>query len=268
MLKLIALGRYCHGSSLAHRLDPRSKIILTLLFMAEVFLSRGYPALLTLLLLTLMATNRSGKTFRHLLLGLRPILWLVLFTILINAFSKGGVPLAESGALHHLSAEGVTLSIKMVLRLVLLVSGTSLLTFSTSPLAMTDGLEKLMKPLNRIGVPVHQIAMMMSIAMRFMPVIAEEAEKLIKAQSSRFATFHAGSVWQRATNHLPLIVPLFAGVTKRGAALATAMEARCYRGGAGRTRLRPLEFSGADLASAGGALAVMTVLMLIEYQLF
>lgn len=265
MLKVIALGRYCHGTSLAHRLDPRTKISLTLLFMAMVFLCRGYAALLTLLLLTIAATSGSGKSLRHLMRGIRPILWLALFTIVINAFSRGGAPLAEAGILRHLSQEGVTLSVKMVLRLILLVSGTSLLTFSTSPLAMTDGLEKLMKPLNRIGVPIHQLAMMMSISMRFMPLIAEEAEKLIKAQSSRFATFDAGSLWQRATNHLPLIVPLFAGVIKRGDALATAMEARCYRGRVGRTRLRPLEFSGADLAGAGGALLVVTLLMLIEH---
>jgi len=268
MLKVIALGRYCHGTSLAHRLDPRTKISLTLLFMAMVFLCRGYAALLTLLLLTLAATSGSGKPLRHLMRGIRPILWLALFTIFINAFFAGGVPLAEAGILRHLSQEGVTLSIKMVLRLILLVSGTSLLTFSTSPLAMTDGLEKLMQPLNRIGVPVHQAAMMMSIAMRFMPVIAEEAEKLIKAQSSRFSKFHSGSLWQRATNHLPLIVPLFAGVIKRGDALATAMEARCYLGGIDRQRIRPLEFSAADLSASGWALLVLTLLMLIEYRPF
>jgi len=268
MLNVIALGRYNHGTSLAHRLDPRTKIILTLLFMAIVFVFRGYPALLTLLLLTLTAANRSGKPFSHLMRGLRPILWLALFTILINAFSRGGVPLVESGILSHLSREGVSLSVKMFLRLILLVSVTSLLTFSTSPLAMTDGLEKLIKPLNRIGIPVHEIAIMMSIAMRFLPVIAEEAEKLIKAQSSRFATFHAGSLWQRATNYLPLIVPLFAGVIKRGDALATAMEARCYRGGIGRQRMTPLEFSGADLAGAVGALVVVTLLLMIEYRPF
>jgi len=268
MLKALSMSRYSHGTSLAHRLDPRTKIILTLLFMAAVFLCGSYPTLLTLLLLTFALAKLVGKPFWNSLRGLKPILWLALFTIVINAFFMPGFPLAEAGILRHVSREGLSLSIKMILRLILLVSGTSLLTFSTSPLAMTDGLEKLMNPLKRIGVPVHEIAMMMAIALRFMPVIVEEAEKLIKTQSSRFATFNTGSLWQRATHHLPLIVPLFVGVIKRGDALATAMESRCYRGGGGRTRIRPLAFSGADIACGGAMLVVLIMLMLIEFRPF
>ncbi len=268
MLKAISTCRYNHGISFAHRLDPRTKIILTVLFMVAVFLSQSFLTQLTLLLITLTVSHKAGKPWSQSLRGLRPILWFALISVSINAFSMGGAPMSESGVLRHISRDGVALSVRIFLRLILLVSGTSLLTFSTSPLAMTDGLEKLIKPLNRIGIPVHEIAMMMSIAMRFLPVIAEEAEKLIKAQSSRFATFHAGSLRQRATNYLPLIVPLFAGVIKRGDALATAMEARCYRGGIGRQRMRPLEFSGADLAGAVGALVVLTLLLLIEYRPF
>ncbi|MDD2851322.1 MAG: energy-coupling factor transporter transmembrane component T [Desulfuromonadaceae bacterium] len=268
MLKAINMSRYSHGTSLAHRLDPRTKIILTLLFMAAVFLSQSFPTLLILLLLTLTLAKLVGKPFRNFLRGLKPILWLALFTVVINTFFIPGFPLSESGILRHVSREGLTLSEIMILRLILLVSATSLLTYSTSPLAMTDGLEKLMKPLNRIGVPVHEIAMMMAIALRFMPVVVEEAEKLIKAQSSRFATFNTGSLWQRATHHLPLVVPLFVGVIKRGDALATAMEARCYRGGCGRTRMRPMEFSGADIACGVAMLIVLIVLMLIEVRPF
>lgn len=266
MLKTLAMGRYSSGTSTVHRLDPRTKILLTMLFMAAVFILKSFPALLALLLLGLAVAKLVGKPFRHSMRGLKPILWFALVTVFINALFVGGVAVSESGLLQHVSKDGISLSVKMILRLVLLVSGTSLLTFTTSPLSLTDGLEKLMKPLNHIGVSVHEIAMMMSIAMRFMPVIAEESEKLIKAQSSRFATFNTGRVWQRATSYLPLIIPLFVSVIRRGDALSTAMEARCYNGGSGRTRMRPLEFSGADFACAGLMLVVFTMLMLIEYR--
>lgn len=233
--------------------------------MAVVFLVESYPAFLLLLLFTLFVASRAGKPLMHSLRGLKPILCLAAFGVVLNLFFVDGTPVSEYGILRHVSLEGIDLSAKMVLRLILLVSGTSLLTFTTTPLSLTDGLERLLKPLNRIGVPVHEIAMMMSIALRFIPTIAEEAERIIKAQSSRCARFDTGNPLQRAKSHLPLLVPLFVGVFRRGDDLATAMEARCYRGSEGRTRMRPLEFTGADLASAGVMLTFLTLLMFIEY---
>lgn len=234
--------------------------------MAVVFLVESYAALLLLMLFTLFLADRAGKPLKHSLRGLKPILCLAAFGVVLNLFFVDGTPVSESGILRHVSLEGIDLSAKMVLRFILLVSGTSLLTFTTTPLSLTDGLERLMKPLKRIGVQVHEIAMMMSIALRFIPAIAEEAEKIIKAQSSRGAGFDTGTPLQRAKSHLQLLVPLFVGVFRRGDDLATAMEARCYRGSMGRTRMRPLEFSGADLASAAVMLTFFTLLMIFEYS--
>jgi len=197
--------------------------------------------------------------------GLRPILCLALFALVFNAFFVKGTPVADYAILRHLSLEGAIHSLKMVVRLFLLVSGASLLTGTTTPLALTDGMERLMKPLKRFGVPVHETAMMMSLALRFVPSLAEEAERVVRAQASRSAEFAAGSLFQRARSPLPLLVPLFAGAFRRGDELATAMEARCYRGSTGRTRMRRLAFSGADFAALGVMWSLVSVLMLVEY---
>lgn len=266
MLKTITMSRYSHGTSTPHRLDPRTKIILTLLFMVVVLFLKSYSTLLVLLLFTLTVTGWTGKPFKQSMRGLKPILWFALVTLLVNVLFSGGSAVSESGLLRHVSREGFAQSVTMILRLILLVSGTSLLTFTTSPLALTDGLEKLMKPFCRFGVSVHELAMMMTITLRFMPVIADEAEKLIKAQSSRCAAFGTGSLRQRVASHLSLMVPLFVCIVKKGDALATAMEARCYSGDIGRTRMKPLAFSGADFAGTGVVLAVFAGLLLIEFR--
>lgn len=239
-----------------------------MIFMAAVFLVESYPAFLVLMLFNLMAAGRAGKPVTDSLRGMMPILCLAAFAVVLNLFFVGGSPVSEQGILRHVSREGLDLSAKMVLRLLLLVSGTSLLTFTTTPRSLTDGAEKLLQPLNRVGVPVHEIAMMMALALRFIPTLVEEADRIIKAQSSRSAEFNTGNLPQRAKSLLPLLVPLFAGALRRGDDLATAMEARCYRGGKGRTRMRGLRFSLADLASAGAMLALLTVLMVVEHTRF
>lgn len=239
-----------------------------MIFMAAVFVVESYPAFLVLILFTLMAAKGAGKPVADSLRGMKPILCLAAFAVVLNLFFAEGAPVSGQGILRHVSREGLDLSAKMVLRLVLLVSGTSLLTFTTTPLSLTDGVEKLLQPLNRIGVPVHEIALMMSLALRFIPTLVEEADRIIKAQSSRSAAFNTGNLLQRARGQLPLLVPLFAGALRRGDELATAMEARCYRGGKGRTRMRELRFSRADLASAGAMLAVVVVLMVVEQARF
>ena len=260
----ITMGRYSPGSSVAHRSDPRTKLIATAVFMTGVFFVESPPAFLALLLFALCAAHTAGKSLKQSLMGLRPILWLASFAVVLNLFIIEGTPVTDHGIFQNLSREGIGLSVRMVLRLILLASATSLLTFTTTPLSLMDGLEKLLKPLIRIGVPVHDVAMMMSLALRFVPMIVDEARNIMKAQSSRSAEFNSGSPLHRAKNLLPLLVPLFMGVFRRGDALATAMEARCYRGSGERTRMRELRFSAADLASAGAMLAFIPGLILVE----
>jgi energy-coupling factor transport system permease protein len=230
-----------------------------------VYRVESYPGFLVLVLFALILASLSGRPLSDSVRGLRSILCLALVAVVFNAFFVKGTPIADYGIFRNISREGVTLSVKMVLRLFLLVGGASLLTGTTTPLALTDGLERLLKPLIRLGVPVHEIAMMMSLALRFVPVLAEEAEKVIKAQASRSAEFATGSPLTRARSYLPLLVPLFAGAFRRGEELATAMDARCYRGSTGRSRLRRPAFTGADFAACGVICSLLSLLVLIEY---
>lgn len=268
MMREMTMGRYFPGDSIIHRSDPRTKLIMTATFMAAVFLVDSYSAFALLLVFILYVAFLSGKPLQYALRGLRPVLFLSLFAAGMNLFFVSGTPMADEGILNHVSREGIDLTIKMVLRLILLASAASLLTFTTTPLSLTDGLERLLKPLNRIGVPVHEIAMMVSMAMRFIPTIIKEAERIIKAQSSRSAEFAGGNAFTRVRNSMPILLPLFSGAFRRGDDLATAMEARCYRGSRGRTRMRRLGFSRADLASAAVMAVFLTTLMFVEYGRF
>ena len=268
MMREMTMGRYLPGDSIIHKSDPRTKLILTAIFMTAVFIVDSYTALLLLLGFILFVAILSGKPLQYALRGLRPVLCLSLFAVVMNLFSVSGTPLTEHGILSHISREGIDLATKMVLRLLLLASVASLLTFSTTPLSLTDGLERLLKPLNRIGVPVHEIAMMISMALRFIPAIMEETERIIKAQASRSADLAGGNALKRAKSCLPIILPLFAGAFRRGDELATAMEARCYRGNRGRTSMRPPGFSLADLKSAAVMVVFLTTLMFVEYGRF
>jgi energy-coupling factor transport system permease protein len=266
MLNDMTMGRYFPGRSLLHRSDPRTKIVLTLLFIGITFALKSYPALLLLLIMISGIAFRTGTPLQQSLRSLRLVLYLAVVAVVANLLFIKGEPLIDYGLLRHISREAVDISVKMVLRLVLLAGAASLLTFTTTPFALTDGLEKLLAPLNRIGLPVSEIALMMLIALRFMPVIVDEAEKLIKIQSARSADFNRGNLLRRTGSYLPLFIPLFAGIARRGDAMATAMEARCYRGGRGRTKMRPLEFSGADIAVVAGMLLMLSLLFGVEYM--
>lgn len=266
MLKEMTMGRYFPGKSLLHRSDPRTKIVLTLIFIAVTFILKSYPALLMLLIIIPVLAYRTGKPLQQSLRSMRLILCLAVVAVVANLLFVKGTPLIDYGLLRYISREGADISAKMVLRLVILTSAASLLTFTTTPFALTDGLEKILKPLNYIGVPVSEVALMMLIALRFMPVIVEEAEKLIMIQSARSADFNRGNLLQRTRSYLPLFIPLFAGVARRGDAMATAMEARCYQGSAGRTKMRPLEFSGADIACTAGMVLILSLLFGVEFM--
>jgi len=265
MIQNLLMGRYVPGNSMLHRSDPRTKILLMTVFMALVFLVQKYLSFLLILLFVLLISSRAGKPLRNSLKGIRPILFIALFTMLVNIFAVKGTPLVEYGILSHVSREGITLAVQIVLRLFLLLTGASLLTATTSPVSLTDGLEALIKPLRRFRVSGHEIAMMMSIALRFIPVLLEEAHIIFKAQISRCAEIASGNPLQKIRNCLPILVPLFASAFRRADDLATAMEARCYRGGKGRSRMRRLALSGADYVCVALMLMLSSAVLYIEY---
>ncbi len=261
MLKDITLGQYYPGDSPVHRMDPRAKLLLTVAYIAGVFLVSDLPGYLLALGFLFVTVRVSGIRFSYLLRGLRPLRFILLFTFLLNVlFSQGETALFRLG-FFTLTREGLRNAVYFSLRLVFLVMGSSVLTLTTSPVQLTDALERLLHPLARFGFPAHELAMMMTIALRFIPTLLEEADKIQKAQMARGADFESGNLIARARAMVPLLVPLFVSSFRRANDLAMAMEARCYRGGEHRTRLRELRYTRLDLygllAMAGFFAAVL-----------
>lgn len=254
MIRDITLGQYYGSESPLHRLDPRLKIVGTILFIAELFIVDGFIGFgfCAAALFAVVAVSKVPLSF--ILRGLKPILLIIVFTFCLNIFMVDGRILWQWGILR-ITAEGVYTAVFMAVRLILLIIGSSLLTFTTKPMELTDGIERLIRPLNRVGVPTHEIAMMMSIALRFIPTLLEETDKIIKAQQARGADFESGNIVQRAKSLIPILVPLFVSAVRIAQDLAMAMEARCYKGGKGRTRMQQMEFRKNDAAAA--ALSVL-----------
>jgi energy-coupling factor transport system permease protein len=250
MIKDITIGQYIPGESILHKSDPRTKIILTFTFMIVIFCIRSFWGFGALTLFTLLAVIISGVPLRYTLKGLKPLLVIIIFTAVINIFTSGGRPVFDYGIFKYITYEGLAIAAKLALRLALIIVGGSLLTFTTTPILLTDGIEKLLQPFKRIGVPAHELAMMMTIALRFIPTLLEETDKIMKAQAARGADFDTGNLMQRAKSFIPVLVPLFVSAFRRADDLATAMEARCYRGSIGRTRMRQLVLGRADLIMA------------------
>ncbi|MBQ8129265.1 MAG: energy-coupling factor transporter transmembrane protein EcfT [Clostridia bacterium] len=247
MLGDITLGQYYPGNSPVHRMDPRSKLLLTIAYIVGVFLISNLPGYLLALGFLWIVVRVSGIRFSYLLRGLKPLRFILLFTFILNVlFSQGTTTLLSIG-FFRLTREGLENAVYFSLRLVFLVMGTSVLTLTTSPVQLTDALEHLMHPLARFGFPAHELAMMMTIALRFIPTLLEEADKIQKAQMARGADFESGNLLARARAMIPLLVPLFVSSFRRANDLAMAMEARCYRGGEHRTRLRELRYTRLDL---------------------
>ena len=245
MLKDITLGQYFPGDTLAHRLDPRTKLLATVLYIIAIFLAKG-PIAYGVLILTLIVSVRISKVgARALFRGLKPVLFIIAFTAVLNLFYTPGTVIAQFW-ICHVTREGVITAVAMMLRISLLIMGTFLLTYTTSPIRLTDGLEDLLGPLKKLGVPVHELAMMMSIALRFIPTLIEETDKIMSAQRARGADFESGNLLQRAKALIPLLVPLFVSAFRRADELATAMECRCYHGGEGRTKLHVLRYETRD----------------------
>ena len=261
-LKDITLGQYFPGNTVIHRLDPRTKLLFTVLYIVALFSAKGiaaYAVLFAVLCACIAISKIQPKTI---LRGMKPILFIIVLTAVLNIFYTPGTPIWQWKFLK-ITVEGLWAAFFMVLRISFLITCTFMLTYTTSPIMLTDGLERLLGPLKKLHVPVHELSMIMSIALRFIPTLIEETDKSMSAQKARGADFDTGNLFQKAKALVPLLVPLFISAFRRAEELATAMECRCYHGGEGRTRLRQLRFRGADAAALllGGALVVAVLIL-------
>ena len=255
-LKDITLGQFFPGNSPVHRLDPRTKLICVVLYIVALFLASWLCSYAIMFLVLALSIAVSGVPVKSIVRGLKPVLFIVVFTAVLNLFYTPGTHVLAQFWIFTITLEGVWRALFMVVRIMMLISGTFLLTYTTSPILLTDGLESLLGPLKKVRVPVHELAMMMSIALRFIPTLIEETDKIMSAQRARGADFESGNLIQRAKALLPLLVPLFISAFRRADELATAMECRCYHGGEGRTRLRQLKYKAADYVTLFLFLAV------------
>ena len=263
MLKDITLGQFFPGDTIAHRLDPRTKILLVILYIVALFCADSLLAygLLALVLAACVRVSRVG--LKSLVRGLKPVVFIIVFTGILNLFfTPGDQALVEWGFLR-ITTVGARNALFMVLRIMLLIMGTFLMTYTTSPISLTDGLERLLNWMKKLHVPVHELAMIMSIALRFIPTLIEETDKIMSAQKARGADFESGSIVQKAKALIPVLVPLFVSAIRRAAELATAMECRCYHGGEGRTKLHVLRYEARDyIALALGVLITAGIIVL------
>ena len=262
MLKDITIGQYFPGNSIVHRLDPRIKILLTIAFIVSLFLINN-PISYILATLFVITTIKVSKISPKLIIkALKPLVFIITFTSILNIFYTKGTPLLEIGFLT-VTYEGLEVAFYMIWRIVLLIAGSSLLTYTTSPIMLTDGIEYLLSPLKKLKFPVHEFSMMMTIALRFIPTLIEETEKIINAQKARGADFESGNLINRAKALVPILIPLFISSFRRADELAVAMECRLYQGGEGRTRLRVLKLERLDFISLTLSLVYLAVMVIL-----
>lgn len=263
MIRDITIGQYYPANSVIHRLDPRVKIVATLLFLISLFVQKSVLGYLTATLFLAGVIYLSKVPLKFIMKGLKPIMILLLITVAFNLFLNNGGKVLVHFWIFKITEAGLEISVYMAIRLIYLIAGSSLMTFTTTPNALTDGIEKLLRPLNKVKVPVHEVAMMMSIALRFIPILLEETDKIMKAQIARGADLESGNIIQRAKAMIPILVPLFVSAFRRANDLAMAMEARCYRGGEGRTKMKPLVYHSRDkIAYAVTAVYLAAVIVL------
>ena len=246
MIRDITIGQYYPAKSVLHRLDPRVKLVSTLLYLISLFLFKSIPGYIVATVFLVAVIRLSKVPFSYIVKGLKPIVMLLMITVLFNLFLTRDGEVLFHAWIFTITEGGLRTAVYMAIRLIYLIMGASLMTFTTTPTALTDAIESLLKPLNRVHVPVHEIAMMMSIALRFIPILLEETDKIMKAQIARGADLESGNIIQRAKNMIPILVPLFVSAFRRANDLAMAMEARCYRGGEGRTKMKPLKYQSRD----------------------
>ena len=263
MIKDITIGQYFPGNSVIHRLDSRVKLVLDILYLVILFTAQSYTGLLLGMLFMVMCYMLARIKLVMILKSVKPILPLMIFTGILNLFFvKGETPLFKWEFIE-IYPEGVNTALFMLIRVITLIVGMSLLTYTTSPIMLTDAIERLLSPLKKIHVPVHELSMMMTIALRFIPTLVEETDKIMSAQKARGADFDSGNIFQKAKALVPILVPLFISAFRRADELATAMECRCYHGGEGRTKLHVLKYQRRDyIALAGGAVILALVVVL------
>ena len=266
MLKDITLGQFFPGNTLVHRLDPRTKLACVALYIVALFTAKSFLAYGVIAAVLILSIRISRVGWKALTKGLKPILIILVFTAAMNLFFNEGTPIADVWLLRSITWEGLERAVMMVLRIVMLIMGTFLVTYTTSPIRLTDGLEALLNPLKKLHLPVHELAMMMSIALRFIPTLIEETDKIMSAQKARGADFESGGIFQRARALVPILVPLFISAFRRADELATAMECRCYHGGEGRTKLHVLRYEKRDYAVMAG-FALLVVAMIVMRRL-
>jgi len=262
MLRDITLGQYYQTESVIHKMDPRVKLGGTILFIISLFFFKNYAGYVIAALFLGLVIRLSKVPFKFMVKGMKTIVMLMLITVVFNLFLTPGTPLFTIWKLT-ITQEGLKMAISMAVRLTLLIIGSSVMTLTTTPNNLTDGMEKMMGPLKVFKVPVHEVAMMMSIALRFIPILLEETDKIMKAQIARGADFESGNIFKRAKAMVPLLVPLFISAFRRANDLAMAMEARCYRGGEGRTKMKPLIYHKRDYIAYGCIAAYMVISIVV-----
>lgn len=261
MKKDITLGQYFPGNTIIHRLDPRTKIIIVFLYIVALFKAESwisYGIVVAFSAVTMIVSKIKPKSIFS---GLKPMLIIIVLTALLNAFYTDGTPVREG---WPITIEGISRALQMILRIILLISGTFLLTYTTSPMELTDGLERLFNPLKKIRVPVHEMTMMMSMALRFIPILIEETDKIMSAQKARGADFETGGIVKRAKALIPILVPLFVSAFKRADDLAVAMESRCYHGGEGRTRMKVMKMTAKDYIAIVIAMGLIAAVIIFS----
>ncbi|HIT69931.1 MAG TPA: energy-coupling factor transporter transmembrane protein EcfT [Candidatus Aphodomonas merdavium] len=263
MMKNITLGQFMPGDSVIHRLDPRCKLGLTLAYIVAIFLVQGVLGYVFSAALVILVASLAHIPLKYLARGLKPLRWIIAFTAVLNLFMTGGEEVLFTIWKIRATMDGLRNALFFSFRLIFLVLGTSVLTLTTSPIVLTDALERALSPLKVFKFPAHELAMMMTIALRFIPTLTEEAQKILNAQSARGADFESGNLFARARAMVPLLVPLFVSAFRRAGDLAMAMEARCYHGGEGRTRMRVLRYTYKDLVAVG-VMALYIALVVLE----
>ena len=265
MLKDITLGQYFPGNSPVHRLDPRTKLTMLVVYIVALFSADGWIAYGVMFAFIAMTIAVSKIPVKAIVRGMKPLLFILIFTGILNLFFTAGEKVLVSFWVITITLEGVLRAVFMVLRILLLITATFLLTYTTSPIALTDGLESLMAPLKKLRMPVHELSMMMCIALRFIPTLIEETDKIMSAQKARGADFESGNLMQRVKALVPILVPLFISAFRRADELATAMECRCYQGGEGRTKMKLLRFKLGDLKTFGIGILLLAAVFALKF---
>ena len=261
MLKDITLGQYFPGNSVVHKLDPRTKLILVVLYIIALFQASNWSGYAAVLLMCAGSIKLSKVRAKNIFKGLKPMLFIIVLTAVLNIFYTTGTPILPG---WPITWQGIERAIQMIMRICLLIAGTFLLTYTTSPISLTDGLERLMNPLKKLKLPVHEMTIMMSMALRFIPTLIEETDKIMSAQKARGADFETGKLLDRARAMLPILVPLFVSAFRRADELAVAMESRCYHGGEGRTRMKQLKFAARDFAALFVGLCALALMLALK----